>query len=272
MLLIPFLTGCADIDTRVNINNDKSASVVSSLSYKGNLSDLTDETATKISTVYRKFLDKSYKVETAYGAQLSTIIATKSIKNIEHENLDLSSLGFKTKLPDGKFIDVKKNLLVTSYNVNAIYDYKSKEKEIEKSYIKEQEKAEKFIKTINPEYFQKYAEVIPTENMSKENEQPPVETQPKTNNDENETKLTSTFGIKVPAFASYNNADKVEGFTYIWKIKNDGITEIKFQYVKYNGLAITLVIIIGILLLVLLAKRIIKHDSQKRSDNVNGIV
>jgi hypothetical protein len=269
MLLVPLVTGCANIDTMVNINNDKSANVVTSITYKGNLSDLTDEVATKIEKVYESFLDDAYKVEKAYGAQLSTITATKSIKNVEQDNLDLSSLGLKTQFPDGKFIDVKKNFLITSYNIHALFDYKAQAQNIDKILADKEQTPQVSAETIKPEYLQQYAEDIQTETPDEETQIPPANDIQKPQPDE---KLVSTFGIKLPAFASYNNADSVEGFTYIWNIKENQVTEIKLQYVKCNGIAISLILIIGILLLVLLAKKISKHDAQKRMDNVNNIV
>ena len=39
LLLTPFLTGCATIDTVLSINDDNSASIVSSVTYKGDLSN-----------------------------------------------------------------------------------------------------------------------------------------------------------------------------------------------------------------------------------------
>ena len=123
VLLIPFVTGCTDIDTRVNINPDKTASVVSSVTYQGNLSDKNDAVANLISENYGKLLDKYYKVDSVSGNKLSTIMATKKISNVEREDLDLSSLGFKTNLPSGKYIDTKKNFLVKSYNVDMVLDY-----------------------------------------------------------------------------------------------------------------------------------------------------
>jgi hypothetical protein len=270
VLLFPFVTGCADIETRVNINNDKSANVVSSITYKGDLSSLTDDTSVKFSNTYDKFLDSSYKVEKAYGAQFSTITATKSISNIERENLDLSSLGLKTQLPDGKFIDVKKNFFITSYNINATYDYPTQAKNIQEFLNAQEVKNEKSIENMSPEYFQKYAEdILPeVEKVVEEQASTPEQKENQTKN----SKLNTTFEIKVPGFASFNNADKVDGFTYIWNIKQNGITEIKLQYVTYSGLAITLMILVGVLLLILLSKKILKHDAQKRIDNVNNIV
>ena len=82
----------------------------------------------------------------------------------------------------------------------------------------------------------------------------------------------SSFSIQVPSIASYNNADSVSGNVYTWNLKEDSPTVIKLQYVQYSGFAILFVIALGILLLILLAKRIIKHDSQKRMDNVDNIV
>jgi hypothetical protein len=269
LLLVPFVTGCANIDTRVNINKDKSANVVTSITYKGNLSDLTDDIATKIDSVYESFLDNAYKVEKAYGAQLSTITATKSVNNVEQDNLDLSSLGLETKLPDGKFIDVKKNFFITSYNIHAVFDYNAQSKKIETMFANKDQAPQKLVETMNPEYFQKYAEDIQTETQDEETQIPEAKEVQKPQPDE---KLVSTFGVQLPSFASYNNADSVDGFTYIWNIKDNKVTEIKLQYVKYNGVAISLIIIIGILLLVLLSKRILKHDAQKRMDNVDNIV
>jgi hypothetical protein len=270
VLVFPFVTGCADIGTRVNINNDKSANVVSSITYKGDLANLTDDTSIKISNAYEKFLDNTYKVEKAYGAQFSTITATKSIHNIERENLDLSSLGFKSQLADGKFIDVKKNFFITSYNINATYDYPTQAKNLQEFFKTQEVNNKKTIQNISPEYFQKYAEDIfpKEENISVEQNSAPVQNENKAES----SKLNTTFEIKVPSFASFNNADKVDGFTYIWNIKQDGITEIKLQYVTYSGFAITLMILFGVLLLILLSKKILKHDSQKRIDNVNNIV
>jgi hypothetical protein len=269
LLLVPFVTGCANIDTRVNINKDKSANVVTSITYKGNLSDLTDDIATKIDSVYESFLDNAYKVEKAYGAQLSTITATKSVNNVEQDNLDLSSLGLETKLPDGKFIDVKKNFFITSYNIHAVFDYNAQSKKIETMFANKDQAPQKLVETMNPEYFQKYAEDIQTETQDEETQIPEAKEVQKPQPDE---KLVSTFGVQLPSFASYNNADSVDGFTYIWNIKDNKVTEIKLQYVKYHGVAISLIIIIGILLLVLLSKRILKHDAQKRMDNVDNIV
>ena len=47
-LLVPLLTGCTNIDTQVTINDDRSASVATSLTYEGNLSDSSDIAALTI--------------------------------------------------------------------------------------------------------------------------------------------------------------------------------------------------------------------------------
>ena len=123
LLLVPFISGCANIDTRLTINNDKSATVVTSLAYQGNIGDASDANAAAIDNNYRSFLDPMYITQNIYSKKLSTITATKNVGNIELSDVDLSSLGLKSNLPDGKFIDVKKNFLVTSYNVDAVFDY-----------------------------------------------------------------------------------------------------------------------------------------------------
>ena len=51
LLLVPLLTGCANVDTRININDDYSASVVTSLTYQGDLSSSTDTLANSIASV-----------------------------------------------------------------------------------------------------------------------------------------------------------------------------------------------------------------------------
>ena len=109
LLLAPFLAGCTNIDSQLTLNDDKSASIVTSLAYEGNLLNQADKVAQTVTNNYEKFLDPIYNVETVYSDKLSTITATKSVKNVQHVDLDLSSLGFKSNLPDGKFVEVKKN-------------------------------------------------------------------------------------------------------------------------------------------------------------------
>ena len=73
VMLVPLLTGCANVDTMLTINDDKSASIVTSLAYRGNLSSKSDIIAMKISESYNKFLDSGYKIETMNSDKLSTI-------------------------------------------------------------------------------------------------------------------------------------------------------------------------------------------------------
>lgn len=289
VLLVPFLTGCADIDTRVTINDDKSASVVTSLTYRGDLSDLSDNTAQRITDNYSSFLDALYTNENAFGAKLSTITASKSVKNVEYEDLDLSSLGFVTNHPNGKFIEVKKNLLVTSYNIDLTYDLQAKKEQFEKStpVAGKKQVAEPISPGLRPEYYYKYGDMSELEPPEAGDEEDFVENldpdtkdfieqsvvddtaKPADNIDED---LDMSFSIKLPALASFNNADSSDGSVYTWTIKQDAPVDIKLQYVRYNGFAIGFIVLACFGLLVLLVKKIIQHDSQKRMDNIDNIV
>lgn len=279
LVIVPILTGCTNIDTQLTINDDKSATLVSSLTYKGDLSDKTDIAALTTENNYKNFLDSTYEIETAYSANLSTITGSKSIPNIEHSDIDMSSLGFTSNLPDGKFVEIKKNFLVTSFNIDATYNLKE---QIDK--IKETQQATILPKpqTPQPEYnnFGEDAAVdIDTaetredflDNLDEDTKEFVKDTV--TTQEEKEIKqtqpenLTASFSVKLPSFASYNNADTVDGNVYIWELKQDEPTVIKLQYVKYSSFAISFIILAGIALLILLARKILKHDSQKRIDN-----
>ncbi len=291
LLLAPLLTGCANVDTRININKDYSASVVTSLTYQGDLSNSSDVIADNILSNYRSFIDPLYNVENAYGAKLSTITAEKSVKNLKYEDLDLSTLGFVSNLKSKKFIEVKKNFLVTSININATYNMPA---QVEKfnSFVKqtEEKKMTQSSTGMQPEYFQKYADpsefnsdtnsefdmAANLDDSAKQLVQDTIE-ESTAQNDSNQTQkepseFSTSFSIKVPGLASYNNADSVDGNVYIWNVKKDGETVIKLQYVKYSGWAIGGVLLAGMLLLGLLARKIIKRDSQKRIDNIENIV
>lgn len=283
LLLVPVLSGCANVDTMLTINDDKSASVVTSLSYQGDLTSKADYVAVNIANNYKNYIDSAYKIDEAYGAKLSTITATKSVKNLSKNDLDLSTLGFKTNLPDKRFIDVKKSFLVTSYNVDLEYNFPEQAKLL-KTFEVEQKNTQ-VQKEFVPEYFQKYAdldEIEPTKtqdedlisNLDDDTKQFVKDSIIEENVD-NETvkpEFTTSFSIQVPSFASFNNADSVKGNVYTWNIKKDAPTVIKLQYVRYSGFAIGFVIMLGIILLVILAGKILKHDSQKRIDNVDNIV
>lgn len=278
-LLVPLLTGCTNIDTQVTINDDRSASVATSLTYEGNLSDSSDIAALTITDNYAKFLDPLYTSQEAYGKKLSTITASKSVKDLKYDDLDLSSLGFTSNLPSGKFIEVKKSFLVSSFNIDATYNLKNQIKKIKKA---EKTKQIKRAEGLDPVYLKEYGDPseYDVDNSAKEDifaQNLDDSTKEFVNknlqqNEENKKEpsikdLKASFSVKVPTFASSNNADSVSGNVYTWDISQDGPTVIKLQYVQYSGFAIAFVILVGILVLVLLARKILKHDTQKRIDN-----
>lgn len=278
-LLVPLLTGCTNIDTQVTINDDRSASVATSLTYEGNLSDSSDIAALTITDNYAKFLDPLYTSQEAYGKKLSTITASKSVKDLKYDDLDLSSLGFRSNLPSGKFIEVKKSFLVSSFNIDATYNLKNQIKKVKKA---EKTKQIKRAEGLDPVYLKEYGdpseydvddsakEDIFAQNLDDSTKE--FVNKNLQQNEENKKEpsikdLKASFSVKVPTFASSNNADSVSGNVYTWDISQDGPTVIKLQYVQYSGFAIAFVILVGILVLVLLARKILKHDTQKRIDN-----
>lgn len=278
-LLVPLLTGCTNIDTQVTINDDRSASVATSLTYDGNLSDSSDIAALTITDNYAKFLDPLYTSQEAYGKKLSTITASKSVKDLKYDDLDLSSLGFTSNLPSGKFIEVKKSFLVSSFNIDATYNLKNQIKKVKKA---EQTKQIKRAEGLDPVYLKEYGdpseydvddsakEDIFAQNLDDSTKE--FVNKNLQQNEENKKEpsikdLKASFSVKVPTFASSNNADSVSGNVYTWDISQDAPTIIKLQYVQYSGFAIAFVILVGILVLVLLARKILKHDTQKRIDN-----
>ncbi len=279
LLLVPLLTGCTNIDTQVTINDDRSASVATSLTYEGNLSDSSDIAALTITDNYAKFLDPLYTSQEAYGKKLSTITASKSVKDLKYADLDLSSLGFTSNLPSGKFIEVKKSFLVSSFNIDATYNLKNQIKRVKKA---EKKKQVKRAEGLDPVYLKEYGdpseydvddsakEDIFAQNLDESTKE--FVNKNLQQNEENKKEpsikdLKASFSVKVPTFASSNNADSVSGNVYTWDISQDSPTVIKLQYVQYSGFAIAFVILVGILALVLLARKIIKHDTQKRIDN-----
>lgn len=278
-LLVPLLTGCTNIDTQVTINDDRSASVATSLTYEGNLSDSSDIAALTITDNYAKFLDPLYTSQEAYGKKLSTITASKSVKDLKYDDLDLSSLGFTSNLPSGKFIEVKKSFLVSSFNIDATYNLKNQIKKVKKT---EKTKQIKRAEGLDPVYLKEYGdpseydvddsakEDIFAQNLddsTKEFVNKNLQQNEENKKESSIKDLKASFSVKVPTFASSNNADSVSGNVYTWDISQDGPTVIKLQYVQYSGFAIAFVILVGILVLVLLARKILKHDTQKRIDN-----
>ena len=279
-MLVPLFTGCANVDTMLTINDNKSASIVTSLTYQGDLSSKADVVALKINELYQSFLDPSYKVDKAYGARLSTITATKSVGDLAKSDIDLSSLGFVSNLPNKRFVDVKKTFLLSSFNIDCSFDATKHEKLFKSTAVKPLQKS-----TVNPEYFHKYADKKDitagdfkeefVDNMDEDTKLSIFEflnevDKPVKNTSKSE--FTNSFSIQVPSIASYNNADSINGNVYTWNIKKGEKINIKLQYVQYSGFAIAFIILLGILLLVVLANKILKHDSQKRIDNISNIV
>ena len=273
LLLTPFLSGCTNIDANLSINNDRSAKMEIHIDTEKNIYPL--EVAT-INKNIKKFTDKSYKIKNDSTYKKIDLTATKSVKNLEKEDMDLSSLGF-----------VKKNFFVTSYNINMIYNLKNQQKKIE--YIKDIKEIQK--PGLTPEYL-KYADTTELDESTSIDKQDFIdnfdkdlldgeELQTKIGKNTKEIevkddyklfdndKLKTTFSISLPFPASYNNAQRTDGSAYIWDLDNKKPTEITLQYIVYSGFSITLFFLAGILLLIYLARRIYKHDMLKRIGNNN---
>ena len=282
LLFVPVFAGCAKVETDITINDDKSATVQSVLSYNGNFKLDNNIEAKMLRDNYSKFLDSSYEIKLNLADGYSEIVATKSIKNLIKEDLDLASLGFSPVSEDvNRYIDVKKNFFITSYNIDMLYNY-----EYKASRLNQDVGEEKSSDILVPEYYHKYGDIDDME--------PPVERDDalQTNlddatriftqesyinlkdNEKNElsTDVDAVVRIKVPTFAFYNNADSVNGNVYSWNIDKNEITHIKLQYVQYSSFAIVSILLIGALLLGLLAYRIVRHENQKRADNIRNIV
>lgn len=288
MLIMPLLSGCANVDTRININDDYSASVITSLTYQGDLSNGADSVAGDISSNYRKFIDPLYSVENAYGAKLSTITAQKSVSDLRKGDLDLSSLGFTSNLPSKRFIEVKKNLLITSFNIDCTYDLSKQIAKYDglKVSLPANDTETSEDGGVQPEYYHKYGDMSEMEaapdaefdmaaNMDDATKQlilDDVEEEQVEQQVPKDSEFTTSFSIKVPSFASYNNADSNNGNVYTWNISSDEPTVIKLQYVQYSAPAIACMFLVAILFLVLLVYKIRNHDSQKRIDNIDNIV
>lgn len=276
LVLVPLLTGCTNIDTQVTLNNDKSASVVSSLKYQGDLSRNYD---LKNIDLFDNLYNKNFVVEKNINSDSSTINVSKKVKDLSKQDLDLSVLGFKSNLKSGRFIDVKKNFFMYSFNIDAVCDFNSQIESF-KNYEKTNKIAD--VKGLNPEYYQKYGDVEELEpsdsdvsddflsNLDDDTKDfvlKSAENVKEENSTPKDDEVSASFSIKVPAFASFNNADSFKGNVYTWILRKDSPTIVKFQYIQYSGFAISVLILGGLALLILLARKIWKHDSQKRIDS-----
>lgn len=272
IVLIPLLCGCTNIETTLTLNNDKSAAVTSAIKFDDDISKNGNIYTDFIKEHYKDFLDDDYKLEIKDKKDSAQISATKGVDNLSKSDLDLSSLGFVSKLENGRFIEVKRNFFVTSYNISMTYDLSKQIEKFEKLNINEIVKS-----PLKPEYLQKYAD---SENIfsnidtgradfianfeknaiSEENKNAVQEAA----SDKVDEPLKIVFNIKVPTLASYNNADKVIGNIYQWDLTQGSPKTIELQYIVYSGFAIGFLIFVGIILLIYLARRILRHDSLKR--------
>ena len=275
VLLVPLLTGCTSINAKLTINKDDSASIEAVMNYRGDLFKDKSYNSITILNNYQKFLDDNYIVYKKDGSP-SSIYARKRVKNIKYSDLDLSSLGFVTNLPSGRFVDIKTNLFIKLYKIDMSYDYA---KQQDKIVYADEKDITKSVGGLVPEYYQKYAEEE-SDSHNVENDDflsnmdesvyileddSDIEETPK-----NEEDIDSVFSVKLPYFAAYNNADISKGMdTYIWRIKKDGVTNVKLHYVVYNGITFAILILFFILVLLYFAKRILRHDSQKRIGTEN---
>ena len=285
LFLIPFISGCARINTNLTINNNKSAQVEVKMFSDKNIRP--QELAT-MSLNLKRFLDKGYFINDESTYKKINVTAVKKVKNLSKEDLNLKSLGFVSKLDSGRFIDVKHNFFVTSYNIHMVYNLAGQKNKI--YYVKDLSKRPDAKLVLNPEYLGKYGdtnEFFPDAQTIENNdfaqnfdrnfvyEDDIKETKTKEIEVKDDYKLfdinnlNSRFTVTLPSFASYNNADKIENGVYVWEISPNKPTEIKLQYVVYSGFAISIFFLAGILFLIYIARRIHRHDTLKRIGNNN---
>ena len=223
ILLAPFISGCTNIDTTLTINDNKTAQISAKLTYEGNIDDKNDLNAQLINIGYKNILKSdNYNVITDFNNDLSVITVERKFEKIDENDIDLSDLNFRTRLADGKYLDVKKNFFVTSYNIDSFIPF-NKIKQIAKEEIKEQENS-----GLKPEYYQKYYqdidydENIPEEDFYSNLDEDTIDLDNMNNQKAEEPKVSDktkdemnlTFSIKLPSYAAYNNADSVNGTVY----------------------------------------------------------
>ena len=287
LFLVPFISGCAKIDSNLTINNNKSAQIEVRMTSDKNARPL--EIAT-MNVNIKRFINKDYSINDESTYKKIKVTAVKKVKNLTKQDLDLSSLGFVTKLPSGRFIDVNHNFFVTSYNIHMVYNLAGQKNKV--LYVKDIKKNNKSALGLIPEYLQKYGDSVenPVNNMNIDTgradfienfDQNLISDTPIKNykTEEIEVKddyklfdisnLGSRFTITLPSFASYNNAQKIENGVYVWNLNTDKPVEIKLQYVVYSGFAIGFLFLAGILFLIYIARRIHRHDTLKRIGNNN---
>lgn len=275
LIFLPFMTGCSKIDANIDFIDTKN------VFFSANLN--TDETVSPkeikiIKQNFKNYLDDDYVTDVFFSEDSAKIEAVKLSKNIKINDINLSSLGFKTNNKSGRFIDVKHNVFVTLYNVDLVYNLDTQVDKINKKVAEK----EKEFQPLKPEYLQKYGD----EDISLDNPQNTIDEDFKSNFDddsinrvvpkEDDSEDASSddkldvadidlqFSVTLPSRASYNNADKVDNNTYYWFVKSGEPTKIKLQYIVYNSFGISILLLIVFGLLFLFARKIVKHDSQKR--------
>lgn len=287
LFLLPFISGCAKIDSNLTINNNKSAQVEVRM--------ISDKQARplEIATMnvnIKRFVNKDYSINDESTYKKIKVTAVKKVKNLTKQDLDLSSLGFVTKLPSGRFIDVNHNFFVTSYNIHMVYNLAGQKNKV--LYVKDIKKNNKSASGLIPEYLQKYGDSVENpvnsmnantsrtdfienfdQNLISDSEIKNYKTEEIEVKDDYKlfdiSNLGSRFTITLPSFASYNNAQKTENGVYVWDLSADKPVEIKLQYVVYSGFAISFLFLAGILFLIYIARRIHRHDTLKRIGNNN---
>lgn len=287
LFLVPFISGCAKIDSNLTINNNKSAQIEVRMISDKNARPL--EIATMNANI-KRFTDKDFSINDESTYKKIKVTAVKKVKNLAKQDLDLSSLGFVTKLPSGRFIDINHNFFVTSYNIHMVYNLAGQKNKV--LYVKDIKNNNKSALGLIPEYLQKYGDSVenPVNNMNIDTgradfvenfDQNLISDTPIKNykTEEIEVKddyklfdinnLGSRFIVTLPSFASYNNAQKIENGVYVWNLNTGKPVEIKLQYVVYSGFAIGFLFLAGILFLIYIARRIHRHDTLKRIGNNN---
>ena len=282
LLLVPVFTGCCNIDANIDFIDKKN------VFFSANLKTDDKTTGKEIKIIkenMKDFIDDDFITDVLFTRNKAKIEAVKLSKNIKRSDINLSSLGFKTNNKSGRFIDVKHNLFVNLYSVDLVYNLDEQTDKIKNKIIKENKEPA----ALKPEYLQKYGdESISLDNPEQEEEldfqenfentsiskreTTKNENSNKPKEDEEEFNMSDAnveFSVTLPSKASYNNADRTVDNTYYWKIQQGQPTEIKLQYIVYNSFAITILLLSILAILYLLARRILKYDTQKRigSDN-----
>lgn len=285
LFLVPFISGCAKVETNLTINKNKSAQVEVRM--------LSDKEARPLELAtmnynIKRFLDKNYTVSDESTYKKINVTAVKKVKNLTKQDIDLKSLGFVSKSKSGRFVDIKHNFFVTLYDIHMVYNIPTQKNKV--AYVKQLTKKKSSKTALTPEYLQKYGDNINIlsnpdvvsdldfaqnfdPNFIDEDIKPNAKT--KEIDVEDDYKLfdinnfNSRFTIKLPSFASYNNATRIENGIYVWDLNKFEPTEIKLQYIVYSGFAITLLFLAGILFLIYIARRVHRHDTLKRIGNNN---